>query len=108
MCLIISALAAVVSTLVWYVSDTARHLKLSFLCWLFWGASIMWFVDLIFEYKEQGAKVFSPSAADMLNDSFLGISVVTAALVIWVAIVLIKDPQGVIRSRLLKNSHAGQ
>ena len=37
-----------------------------------------------FEYAELKAAYFTPSAADMLNDTFLGLSVVVLALIIWV------------------------
>ena len=101
MCLILTAVAAVLSTVVWYASKTMREMKISVLCWLFWGASIMWLVDLVFEYAEEGAKVFEPSFADALN---VGLAVITLALVIWTAVLLIRDPKGVVRSALLKKS----
>ena len=104
MCLILTAVAAVVSTAVWYASKTMRDMKISVLCWLFWGAAIMWLVDLIFEYAEEGAAVFEPSAADVLNDSLLGLAVITLALVIWVAVLLVRDPKGVVRAELLKKA----
>ena len=37
-----------------------------------------------------------------LNDFFLGLCVVALGLVIWLAIVLIKDPKGVIKNVLLR------
>ena len=40
----------------------------------------------------------------MLNDLFLGLSVIALALVIWLVIVLIKDPKGVIRAQLFKKT----
>ena len=104
MCLILTALAAIVSTVVWYCSATAREVKVSVLCWLFWGAAIMWFVDLVFEYAEEGAAVFEPSVADVLNDSLLGLAVITLALVIWTVVFLVSDPKGVLRSVLLKKA----
>ena len=104
MCLILTAIAAVVSTAVWYSSAKSREMKVSVLCWLFWGAAIMWLVDLAFEYAEEGAKVFEPALSDVLNDSLLGLAVITLALVIWVAVLLISDPKGVVRSVLLKKS----
>ena len=104
MCLILTALAAIVSTVIWYCSATARAVKVSVLCWLFWGAAIMWLVDLIFEYAEEGAAVFEPSAADVLNDSLLGLAVITLALVIWTGVYLVSDPKGVLRSVLLKKA----
>ena len=104
MCLILTALAAVVSTAVWYASKTMRDMKISVLCWLFWGAAIMWLVDLVFEYAEEGAAVFEPSVADVLNDSLLGLAVITLALVIWTVVYLVSDPKGVLRSVLLKKA----
>ena len=104
MCLILTSVAAVVSTAVWYASKTMRDMKISVLCWLFWGAAIMWLVDLVFEYAEEGAKVFEPSLSDVLNDSLLGLAVITLALVIWTAVLLVRDPKGVVRSALLKKA----
>jgi hypothetical protein len=104
MCLILTALAAIVSTVVWYCSATAREVKVSVLCWLFWGAAIMWLVDLVFEYAEEGAAVFEPSVAEVLNDSLLGLAVITLALVIWTVVYLVSDPKGVLRSVLLKKA----
>ena len=104
MCLILTALAAIVATVVWYCSATAREVKVSVLCWLFWGAAIMWLVDLVFEYAEEGAAVFEPSVADVLNDSLLGLAVITLALVIWTVVYLVSDPKGVLRSVLLKKA----
>ena len=62
----------------------------------------MWFVDAIFEYAELKAAYFTPAPEDMLNDAFLGLSVVALALVIWVVILLVKDPRGTVRAKLLK------
>ena len=104
MCLILTTLAAIVATVIWYCSATAREVKVSVLCWLFWGATIMWFVDLVFEYAEEGAAVFEPSVADVLNDSLLGLAVITLALVIWTVVYLVSDPKGVLRSVLLKKA----
>ena len=106
MCLILTTFAAVVSTAVWYSSAKMRGMKISVLCWLFWGAAIMWFVDLAFEYAEEGAKVFEPEFADVLNDSLLGLAVIALALVIWTAVLLISDPNGVVRSAILKKKKA--
>ena len=55
MTLLITVLAAVAATIVWYNSERARALKVGVLCYLYWGASIMWFVDAVFEYAELGA-----------------------------------------------------
>ncbi len=101
MTLLITVIAAVITTAVWYKGKDVDY-KLDFLCLMLWGASIMWFVDAIFEYAELGAAYFTPAAEDMLNDMFLGLSVVVFALIVWVVILMIKDPKGVVKAALLK------
>lgn len=102
MTLLITVFAAVISTVVWYKGMPKNELKTGILCWLYWGASIMWLVDALFEYAELHAAYFTPDPADMLNDIFLGLSVVALGLVIWIVRLLITDPKGVIRGTLFK------
>ena len=103
MTLLITVFAAVVSTVIWYTrkDDT---MKMGILLFMFWGASIMWLVDAIFEYVELGAEYFNPSLQDMINDTYLGISVVALGLVIWVVRLLISDPRGRVRATLAKKN----
>ena len=103
MTLLISVLCAVASTLVWYLSPTARALRVSLLCWMFWGASLMWLVDAVFAYAELGATCFTPAPAELLDGLFLGLSVMALALVIWLAALLIRDPKGVLRQKLSRS-----
>ncbi|MBE6009994.1 MAG: hypothetical protein E7236_05020 [Lachnospiraceae bacterium] len=98
MTLLITVFAAVIATVVWY--NIGNKMSIGVLCFLFWGASIMWFVDAIFEYAELKADYFAPAAADMLNDAFLGLAVVALALVIWLIVLLIRDPKGTVRLSL--------
>lgn len=100
MTLLITVIAAVVSTVVWYSSEKARELKIGVLLYMFWGASLMWLVDAVVEYLEVGAEYFTPAADDMLNDAFLGVSVVALALVVWVVYILIKDPKNTVKNIL--------
>jgi predicted secreted protein len=102
MTLLTTVFAAVICTVIWYKSASARELKVGALCWMFWGAALMWLGDAIFEYAELGAEYFAPAAGDMLNDLFLGLSVIALALVIWLVILLVKDPKGVVRAQLFK------
>ena len=60
----------------------------------------MWLVDAVFEYAELGAEYFTPAPKDMLNDLFLGLSAVALGLVIWLVIVLIRDPKGIVRKAI--------
>ncbi len=101
MTLLITVFAAIISTVVWYTRPES-NMKLGSLCLMYWGASLMWLVDAVAEYIELGAEFFAPAAADMLNDSYLGFSVVALGLVIWLAMLLIKDPNGRIRAALIK------
>ncbi len=102
MTLLITVFAAVAATLVWY--NTTSDMKLGVLALMYWGASLMWLVDAVAEYIEIGAEYFTPAPSDMLNDAYLGLSVAALGLVIWLVIVLIKDPKGKIRALLKSNS----
>ena len=105
MTLLITVFAAIIATVKWYTrkDDT---MQLGMLVFMFWGASLMWLGDAIFGYAEDGAAFFAPEAAEMLNDAYLGFSVVALALVIWLARLLITDPKGVIRKSMIKSVEA--
>lgn len=97
MTLLTAAFAAIITTIVWYNNENRNLLKLGTLSLMYWGATLMWFVDAIFEYAELKAEYFTPAPADMLNDFFLGLSVVAFGLIIWLVILLVKDPKGIVR-----------
>lgn len=107
MTLLITVFAAVISTAVWYRGMPDDKMKTGILCWMYWGASLMWLVDAIVEYMELRSAYFTPAPADMLNDAFLGLSVVALGLVIWVVRLLILGPKGVIAGMLTKDSTRG-
>ncbi|MCR5735549.1 MAG: hypothetical protein K6G22_13160 [Lachnospiraceae bacterium] len=96
MTLLITVFAAVIATVKWY-NRKDDSMRLGTLCFLYWGASIMWLVDALFEYAELGAEYFTPALEDMLNDTFLGLSVVALGLVVWIVRLLIADPKGSVR-----------
>lgn len=102
MTLLTAVFAAIISTVVWYKGAPKNELKVGTLCWMYWGASLMWLVDAIFEYAELGADFFAPTPADMLNDLYLGLSVVALGMIIWLVILLVKDPKGVVKAALFK------
>ena len=103
MTLLISVFAAVITTVLWYTRKNDK-LGLGFLSFMFWGASLMWLVDAIFEYVELKEEYFTPDLEDRINDSFLGLSVVALALVVWVVRLLITDPRGVVKSSLKRST----
>ena len=86
MTLLITVFAAAITTAVWYKKAPDNSMMLGILCFMYWGASIMWLVDAIFEYAELGAEYFTPAPEDMLNDTFLGLSAVALGLIIWIII----------------------
>ena len=89
MTLLITVFAAVIATLTWY-NRKNDDLKIEVLCFMYWGASLMWLIDAIFEFAELKADYFAPAAQDMLNDAFLGLAVVALGLVIWVCVLLVQ------------------
>lgn len=102
MTLLIAVFAAIITTIIWYTKDKRSELKLGTLTLMFVGASLMWFVDAVVEYIELGAEYFTPAPADMLNDTFLGLSVVAFGLIIWLVILLVKDPLKVVRKTIMR------
>ena len=102
MTLLVTIIDAVIATAVWYTNEKAREIKIGVLCYLYWGASIMWLVDAIFEYVELRAEYFTPALEDMINDTFLGFSVVALGLIIWTVVYLVKDPLGVVKKNIAR------
>lgn len=102
MTLLTTVFAAIICTIIWYKGAPKSEMKVGALCWMYWGASLMWLIDAVFEYAELGAEFFKPAPIDMLNDFYLGLSVVALGLIIWLVILLVKDPKGVVKAVLFK------
>lgn len=102
MTLLIMIFAAIITTVIWYQKAPSENLQLSTLMFMYWGASLMWLVDAVFEYVELKTDFFNPTPADMLNDAFLGLSAVAFGLLIWLIVLLVKDPKGVVKAALFK------
>ena len=105
MTLLTTVFAAVICTIIWYKNAPDSSMQLGTLCLMYWGASLMWLVDAIFEYVELKDEYFTPALEDMINDSFLGLSVVALGLIIWLIVLLCKDPKGVVKSMLLRKTN---
>ncbi len=101
MTLLITMIAAVICTIIWYKKTPNDYVKISELCFMYWGASLMWLVDAVFEYAELRSEFFTPPIQDIVNDTFLGFSVITLGLVIWSVRLLISDPKNVFKKVLL-------
>lgn len=81
MCLIITAFAAVIASILWYFGSGSK--KLGTLALMYWGAALMWSVDGIFSVLE-GEGFFNFSA----DDALLGIVVVFCGLIAWLLLPL--------------------
>lgn len=104
MTLLTTVFAASISTILWYRSAPDGEMRLGTLSLLYWGASLMWLADAVSAYLEQGAAFFTPEPAQMLNDLYLGLTAAALGLVIWLVILLVQDPKGVVRAALRKGS----
>jgi hypothetical protein len=91
MFLILTALAAIVATIIWYVKAPDDKYKLGFLSLMFWGATLMWLVDHVMAYLIEGGEFFEIN----MDASLLGVSVILIALIVWIVVLLVNDPKKV-------------
>jgi peptidoglycan biosynthesis protein MviN/MurJ (putative lipid II flippase) len=97
MWLIMTSLAAIVTTIIWYVKAPEDKYKLGLLSLMFWGATFMWLVDHVMAYLTEGGDFFEIN----LDATMLGVSVIILALLAWLIVLLVSDPKGVLK-RVLK------
>jgi predicted ABC-type exoprotein transport system permease subunit len=93
MWLIMTALAAVITTAIWYVKAPDDKYKLGLLSLIFWGATIMWLVDHVMAYITEGGEFFEIN----LDATLLGVTVIILALLVWEITLLVSDPKGVLK-----------
>jgi hypothetical protein len=98
MWLIMTALAAVITTAIWYVRAPDDKYKLGLLSLFFWGATLMWLVDHIMAYVTEGGEFLEVN----LDATLLGLAVIVLALFVWEMVLVISDPKGVLRKALTK------
>lgn len=95
MWLVLTCLAAVITTAIWYIKAPDDKYKLGFLSLIFWGATLMWFVDHLMAYLMEGGGFLEIN----LGATILGLVVIIAALIIWEIALLYDDPKGVLKRR---------
>jgi hypothetical protein len=98
MWLIITALAAIITTVIWYIKSPEDKYKLGLLSLFFWGATIMWLVDHIMAYLSEGGAFFEINR----DATLLGVSVIAGALLVWLIVLLVRDPKKVFKVILRK------
>ncbi|MCH3972489.1 MAG: hypothetical protein LKE53_07005 [Oscillospiraceae bacterium] len=99
MCLVITAFAAVIATLVWYFKANRRELHLEVLALMYWGASLMWTVDGFYCVKE--GQPFLEMTAD---NALLGLVIVLCGMIAWTVYLVVKDPKNVFADLFLRRS----
>lgn len=88
MTLLITIVAAVIVTIVWRVRAAKTDLQLRTLALTYWGASLMWFVDVIFEFFQDRDGLLHPAKEDVISDAWLGLCVVALGVIIWLVLLL--------------------
>jgi len=96
MFLILTATAAIITTIIWYAKAPDNKYRLGTLSLIYWGATMMWLVDHILAFILEGGPFFEFT----LDATLLGITVVLVGLLAWLLILLIKDPKGVVLKSL--------
>jgi len=92
MWLIILAFAAAIVTPIWYAKADEDKYLLKLLCLILWGATIMVFVDHVMGFLMEGGEFLELT----LEATVLGFVMLTAALVMWEFILVLKDPKGIL------------
>ncbi len=96
MFLIMTALAAVIATVIWYANAPEDKYKVGMLSLFLWGATLMWLVDHVMAYLMEGGEFFELN----LDATMLGLSVIVLALIVWMLILVISDPKGALKKVL--------
>ena len=78
MCLLLTLVAAIAASLVWYRRDRKGGAQLETLCLMYWGAALMWMVDGFFNLAE--GEPFLELTAD---DASLGLLVVASGVIVY-------------------------
>jgi len=95
MWLIILAYTAVIATILWYRSAENDIYLFKYLALISWGATVMFFIDHVYGYLTEGGEFI-----DLSTDAIvLGIILQLFILVLWLALLLLKDPKHVIRAK---------
>ncbi|MEM2567661.1 MAG: hypothetical protein QXH20_04220 [Candidatus Bathyarchaeia archaeon] len=92
MWLVVLAFAAAIATPIWYAKAEEDKYMLKLLCLILWGATIMVLVDHIMGFLMEGGEFLELT----VDATVLGFIMLTAALIIWEIILLLKDPKGIL------------
>ena len=86
MCLILTAVAAAISAVLWFTVFYDEKYNFQFLTLMYLGATLMWSVDGIFSVIE-GEGFFDLS----VDDAKLGVLVVILGVVLWAVTLIVRN-----------------
>lgn len=95
MLLLILAYPAVILTILWYAKAEGDVYKLKLASLIFWGATVMFFVDKLIAYLREGESIISTSA----EEAILGFTLALLGLGLWMTALLITDPKGIFKKK---------
>jgi len=75
----ITAGAALTTSVLWCATGSRDKYRLGFLSLMYWGATLMWLVDHVITYVEDGGPFLDLGA----RATWLGVSVIVLGLVVW-------------------------
>lgn len=90
MTLLLTLLAALAATAAYAFSPAARRMRVSLLCEIYWGAGIMWIVDMAIAYAEEGAAYAQSVVEEAGSEALLGLAVIVLGLAIWAVALMIR------------------
>ena len=90
MTLVITAIAAIIATIIRFATPLGEKLHIGVLALMYWGASLMWCVDGFACVAEGEGFIELTDTAAMADDALLGICVVALGLVAWAIVYLVK------------------
>ena len=90
MTLLITLAAAVLCSVIFYRYRKNDIHSISTLCYLYWGASLMWMVDEMVVYSDNPLGYSLIPAESMLDDALLGCAVVAFGILIWLIQLIVK------------------
>jgi len=96
MWLLMLLFSATISTVLWYSKAEDDKYMLKFLSLIFWGASIMVFIDHLVSYITEGGEFIEVT----VESATLGFVSIITALIVWEIALLIKDPKQIIRRKI--------
>jgi len=98
MWLILLAFAATITTAIWYSKAENDVYMLNILAQIFWGATIMAFINHLMGYLMEGGEFIEIT----LEATVLGLTLILIGLIVWEVILIIRDPKGIIYKRQKK------